>query len=277
MPVFMKAGCNMGSCHGAARGKDGFRLSLFGFDPDGDHFRLTREISGRRINLALPDESLMIEKPAGKVPAHGRQAIRRRKRAVQHAHSLAAKPAPLPIPAKCPRSFRSSCIPRGRCSTANGLDAEAHRARQVLRRHRPRRHLAGVLHVEQRNLGHRLAGRSRRRRKTVAKPSSWPASKRTPWAASSSCCPRGCSSRGPSTPEFNYIDELVHNKLRKLRIAPSDVCSDDDFLRRVYIDIDRHAAHGRRICALHARSRPQEARATRRRAAEIARNLSSCG
>ena len=62
MPVFMKANCNTGSCHGAARGKDGFRLSLFGFDPDGDHYRLSREIPGRRINLALPNESLLIEK-----------------------------------------------------------------------------------------------------------------------------------------------------------------------------------------------------------------------
>ena len=57
MPVFMRAGCNIGSCHGAARGKDGFRLSLFGFDPDGDHFRLTRELTGRRINLAMPAEA----------------------------------------------------------------------------------------------------------------------------------------------------------------------------------------------------------------------------
>ena len=44
MPIFLKSNCNTGSCHGAARGKDGFRLSLFGFDPDGDHFRLTREM-----------------------------------------------------------------------------------------------------------------------------------------------------------------------------------------------------------------------------------------
>src|SRR2546426_110105 len=42
MPVFMRAGCNSGSCHGAARGKDGFRLSLFGYDADGDYQRLTR-------------------------------------------------------------------------------------------------------------------------------------------------------------------------------------------------------------------------------------------
>ena len=43
MPVFMRSGCNTGSCHGAARGKDGFRLSLFGFDPNGDYYRITRE------------------------------------------------------------------------------------------------------------------------------------------------------------------------------------------------------------------------------------------
>ena len=71
MPVFMKAGCNMGSCHGSARGKDGFHLSLFGYDPDGDYQRLTREISGRRINLAIPEESLLIQKALGKVPHTG--------------------------------------------------------------------------------------------------------------------------------------------------------------------------------------------------------------
>ena len=71
MPVFMKAGCNQGSCHGAARGKDGFRLSLFGYDADGDHYRLTHEISARRINLAIPQESLILEKATGKVPHTG--------------------------------------------------------------------------------------------------------------------------------------------------------------------------------------------------------------
>src|SRR5207245_9192965 len=71
MPVFMRAGCNVGGCHGAARGKDGFRLSLFGFDPDGDHHRLTRELNGRRINLAVPAASLTVEKSTGAVPHTG--------------------------------------------------------------------------------------------------------------------------------------------------------------------------------------------------------------
>ena len=71
MPVFMKAGCNAGSCHGAARGKDGFRLSLFGFDPDGDYYRLTREQPERRLDLSIPSECLLIEKATGQVPHTG--------------------------------------------------------------------------------------------------------------------------------------------------------------------------------------------------------------
>src|SRR6056297_603308 len=71
MPVLTRSGCNTGSCHGAARGKDGFRLSLFGFDPDGDHFRVTREIGARRINLAVPEESLFLKKAIGAVPHTG--------------------------------------------------------------------------------------------------------------------------------------------------------------------------------------------------------------
>ena len=69
MPVFMKAECNR--CHGAARGQDGFRLSLWGFDPDGDHYRLTRELSGRRINLAIPEESMIVTKSTGAAPHTG--------------------------------------------------------------------------------------------------------------------------------------------------------------------------------------------------------------
>ena len=71
MPVFTKAGCNTGACHGTSRGKDGFHLSLFGFDPDGDYFRLTREQIGRRVNLAIPTESLIVQKGLGAVQHTG--------------------------------------------------------------------------------------------------------------------------------------------------------------------------------------------------------------
>ena len=71
MPVFMRANCNTGSCHGSARGQDGFNLSLFGFDPQGDHYRLTKELAGRRINMSLPDESLLVTKSINSVPHTG--------------------------------------------------------------------------------------------------------------------------------------------------------------------------------------------------------------
>ncbi|MFM8284405.1 MAG: DUF1549 domain-containing protein [Planctomycetaceae bacterium] len=71
MPIFARSGCNMGSCHGAARGKDGFRLSLFGFDPAGDYHRITRELPGRRIDLADPAESLLVRKAVGTAPHTG--------------------------------------------------------------------------------------------------------------------------------------------------------------------------------------------------------------
>src|SRR5437870_13190842 len=71
MPVFLRSGCNTGACHGSARGKDGFRISLFGFDPDGDYNRITREMGSRRINLAIPQDSLLMTKGAGTVSHTG--------------------------------------------------------------------------------------------------------------------------------------------------------------------------------------------------------------
>ncbi|HRX56128.1 MAG TPA: hypothetical protein P5016_16560, partial [Verrucomicrobiales bacterium] len=67
MPVFMRGGCNAGDCHGAARGKDGFMLSLFGYDPEGDWFRIMEELPGRRANLSAPEQSLLLTKMAGTV------------------------------------------------------------------------------------------------------------------------------------------------------------------------------------------------------------------
>src|SRR5215472_13295444 len=67
MPVFFRAGCNSGGCHGAAAGKDGFHLSLFGYDPAGAYYRLTQQIPGRRSELAVAAQSLILFKAAGAV------------------------------------------------------------------------------------------------------------------------------------------------------------------------------------------------------------------
>ena len=71
VPILTRSGCNTGSCHGAASGKDGFMITLFGYDPAGDYKRITREIGMRRINLAVPEDSLLLTKSTGKVPHTG--------------------------------------------------------------------------------------------------------------------------------------------------------------------------------------------------------------
>src|SRR5688572_22844304 len=63
LPVMSKAGCNQGSCHGAASGKGGFKLSLRGFAPELDYLAIRREEMGRRVDLAEPTQSLILRKP----------------------------------------------------------------------------------------------------------------------------------------------------------------------------------------------------------------------
>src|SRR5438552_867262 len=70
MGLFGRTGCNGGSCHGSFQGKGGFRLSLFGYEPDKDFIAITRESLGRRINPVDPDNSLLLLKATGQVE-HG--------------------------------------------------------------------------------------------------------------------------------------------------------------------------------------------------------------
>ena len=70
IPVFTKNGCNAGACHGAAIGRGGFKLSLYGGNPKSDFEAIVRQVRGRRINLARPDASLVVLKPTEHVE-HG--------------------------------------------------------------------------------------------------------------------------------------------------------------------------------------------------------------
>ena len=70
-PVLGKLGCNAGTCHGAQAGKNGFKLSLRGYDAVYDFRALTDDLEGRRFNRAAPEKSLMLMKPAGAVPHRG--------------------------------------------------------------------------------------------------------------------------------------------------------------------------------------------------------------
>ncbi|MFM7922842.1 MAG: DUF1549 domain-containing protein, partial [Planctomycetaceae bacterium] len=71
MPVLSRAGCSLGTCHGNQNGKGGLRLSLRGQDPDLDYTTLTRTLGARRVNVQQPEDSLLLRKPLMQVPHEG--------------------------------------------------------------------------------------------------------------------------------------------------------------------------------------------------------------
>lgn len=72
-PILSRASCNSGGCHGKQAGRNGFKLSLFGFDPDFDYRALTSEARGRRVFPAAPEKSLLLAKAVNRIPHGGGQ------------------------------------------------------------------------------------------------------------------------------------------------------------------------------------------------------------
>ncbi|MEW6157574.1 MAG: DUF1549 domain-containing protein, partial [Verrucomicrobiota bacterium] len=71
LPVLSKAGCNAGACHAKAEGQNGFKLSVFSYDPKSDHAEIVKDARGRRVFPAAPEESLIIQKPTTRLPHEG--------------------------------------------------------------------------------------------------------------------------------------------------------------------------------------------------------------
>jgi len=235
MPVFMRSGCNAGSCHGAARGKDGFRLSLFGFDPDGDHHRLCREMPGRRLNLAVPVESLLIEKATGKVPHTGGERIKSGDEYYQTLIRWLESGAPQDPP-DVPLPVALELYPKSMV-----LDGKGERQRMTVRAKYADGTFRDVtslaLFLSNNDVSAKIgpdgvvvAG-ERGEAFVMARFATFTV------GAQVIVLPKGLAFTFPAVPEFNAIDSLVHAKLKKLRIEPSDLCSDEEFLRRVFIDI----------------------------------------
>jgi hypothetical protein len=235
MPVFMRAGCNTGGCHGSARGKDGFRLSLFGFDPEGDYFRITRELGYRRVNLAVPEDSLLLQKALGAVPHTGGKRFEPSSEYAQTMLAWLQGGAP-GDPANLPTVESIEILPREMLLEGAGAKQQMIvRARYSDGSQRDVTSLAlfysnndnsapvtpgGLVTAANRGEAFVLA---RFDTKTVG--------------SQAIVIPAGLSYTPPSVPPANYIDDLVNAKLQKLRILPSELCSDPTFLRRATIDI----------------------------------------
>ena len=235
VPVLSAAGCSDIRCHGAPSGKDGFRLSLWGHDPDLDFRQLTRTGFGRRTNPLAPHDSLIMRKALGQAPHVGGRRFRQdsmfaRLFAQWQAEGLHDDSAPIVLheievtprqrvlhaPARWQQLSAQASFEGGRVADVTRLTTfsstdpaiasvdrsglvEFHRQGEVaiLCRYCGRMESIRLMHITSPPPGFR-------------------------W---------------PDPPENNFVDTHVFDKLRMLNLPPSDLSSDQQFVRRVYLDL----------------------------------------
>ena len=234
-PILSRVGCNAGTCHGSAKGKKGFKLSLRGYDLDYDYAQLVDDLAGRRFNRSAPDQSLMLLKPTTGVPHEGGQVLKPDSpsyallrdwiaQGVQSDVGSTARVASLEVyppvidlgregqsrqmlviahyPDGTTRdvtldAIYSSSVPTVADVSASGLVTSARRGEAaILVRYE------GAFGVDNVVVMGDRAGFA--------------------WAPQ---------------PENNYVDALVHKKLEKVKILPSGLADDAEFLRRASFDL----------------------------------------
>ena len=235
MPAISKVGCNAGTCHGAAKGKNGFKLSLRGYDLDLDYQKLITDLSGRRLNRARPAQSLMLLKPTQGVPHGGGQALEVDSRHYKTFHQWIVEGVKSDVDAT-KRVSRLEVIPHATEIHLPGMAQQliviAHypdgTSRDVTRDAIYSSSLADVATTS--DSGFVTAARRGEAVILVRYESLYSTSEIIvigdrsgfKWAAA---------------PQYNYIDELVYDKLKRVRILPSDLCTDAEFTRRLYLDL----------------------------------------
>jgi hypothetical protein len=236
MPVLTAAGCNTGSCHGSARGQDGFHLSLYGYDPQGDHFRLTTEMAGRRINLAVPEDSLLLTKSIGAVPHTGGNLMKVnspfyrtlvewiRAGALADSGEIPQATAIEVEPKQVLFTGSDVKIPfTVRATYSDGTDRDVTTLSTFSSSNDnsvPIEPGSGLATSQHRGEAFLLA-----RFHTFTE------------GAQAIVVPAEISHERPDFTAFNYIDTHVAAKLEKLRILPSPLSDDEAFLRRVFLDV----------------------------------------
>ena len=234
VPIMTRSGCNTGSCHGAARGKDGFMISLFGYDPAGDYTRITRQIGMRRVNLAVPEDSLFLTKSVGRVPHSGGKLFGGD--SVYYAMMLEWLQAGAPKDETPPPSvdkleiYPTQSVIEGEGSTQRFISV-AHYSDGTTR---DVTNLSAFMTNNETsaavdNDGNVTAG-ARGEAFIMARFETKTEGRQV------LVLPKDLKYEVPEV-TGNYIDQLVGKKLNQLRILPSDLCTDEEFLRRVTIDI----------------------------------------
>jgi Protein of unknown function (DUF1549)/Protein of unknown function (DUF1553) len=228
-------GCNQGACHGSPSGKNGFRLSLRGSDPSIDFQYLTRDVLARRTDRESADESLIWQKALGRTPHDGGSRFARSSLPAFILHSWLAEGlrddppqqsalesleiAPGPRTLQAPGRWQQLAV---RARFADG------RVRDVTRLTVFSSSDTAIASVTQTGLVEfsskgeaavlcRYLGEMRAIRLAYLEPRP--------------------DFRWSNPPQYNFIDTFVDTKLRHLQLLPSNLCRDDEFLRRASLDV----------------------------------------
>jgi hypothetical protein len=236
VPVLTKAGCNTGACHGSPSGRGGFRLSLFGYDPDEDYKMVVEERGGRRVNKNQAAQSLILQKATAKVTHGG--GPRFREGSAFYSRLLAWLKAGAPMqPEFDPRIARIEVYPRqwtlDRPQQTQQIMVSAVRDdgsyQEVTEYARFDTNNDQVAEVDSEGMI------------TAVKPGETSIMVR--YLSGVDVVPVNVPR--PPVPEsafaafkpVNYIDQLVLAKLKEVRIPPSELAGDAEFLRRAYLDV----------------------------------------
>jgi hypothetical protein len=235
VPLLTRHGCNAGGCHGKASGQNGFKLSLLGFDPAFDYNALVNEAHGRRLFPSSPEHSLLLTKATGEV-AHGggkRIAVGGEDYTTLLRWIKQGTPAGA---ADAPTLKRLQMVPQ-----AGVLDRHARQQlavwahyndgsiRDVTRKAQYQSNEAPIASVDEDGLVRTfdLAGEATIMARYQGQVSVFRAT-----------VPLGKPiAKYPDFPVVNYVDRHALAKWKKLGLAPSDLCTESEFIRRVYLDL----------------------------------------
>lgn len=234
VPLFTKSGCANSNCHGSIRGQAGFKLSLFGYEPDLDYDAIVRAQDGRRINRQDPAMSLILQKPTFSIPHGGGERFK--------VGSLEYNAILDWI--KDGATYDSAGSPRLRTIrvtpeevTLIGLGSKQQlsvsgtytdgSAEDLTRKVQYTAKDESVLDISpDGEIRAKRAGETAIMVRTLGKAV----------AARIAVIETPPMKDYPEVARNNFVDELIFSKLRRLNIIPSPLSSDREFLRRVYLD-----------------------------------------
>jgi Protein of unknown function (DUF1553)/Protein of unknown function (DUF1549) len=266
-PFMAKVGCNAGTCHGAQQGRKGFKLSLRGYDPIYDYRALVDDVSGRRFNRANPSDSLMLLKPTQGVPHEGGFLFDEESRAYKIIHQWIAEGCKF---SEATRPVKLEILPKNPI-----LERSGHKHQMLViatfsdgtSRDVTRDAIFETSNFEVATVsGGGLVKSVRRGEAAVLV-------RYEGTYASNTVTVLGTREgyAWQESPEFNFIDTNVNNKLKRLKIQAADLCTDAEFLRRVSLDLIGLPATGEQTKAFL--NDPRDSRT--KRAAKIEELLAS--